>query len=76
MMTPRFPFPDIVPERTVHRQAPPGPPPGIASFSTEHTNNIHFLLGDGSVRICSASVDPAVLNAALTGRGGEVFSGF
>jgi prepilin-type N-terminal cleavage/methylation domain-containing protein len=55
---------------------PPGPPPGMASFNTSHTTSIHFLMGDGSVQLCAESVDPTVLNAALSGKGGEVFSGF
>jgi prepilin-type N-terminal cleavage/methylation domain-containing protein len=56
---------------------PPGPPPGIASFNTGHSVSIHFLMGDGSVQVCPESVDVLnVLNPALTGQGGEVWTGF
>jgi prepilin-type N-terminal cleavage/methylation domain-containing protein len=56
---------------------PPNPPPGMGSFSTGHPASIHFLMGDGSVQNCGQNVDVnAVLNPALTGQGGEVWSGF
>jgi prepilin-type N-terminal cleavage/methylation domain-containing protein len=56
---------------------PPGPPPGMASFNTGHQGSIHFLMGDGSVHVCPQSVDVAnVLNPALTGCGGDTWSGF
>lgn len=56
---------------------PPGPPPGVAVFSTGHVGVLQFLMGDGSVRTCSASVDVVnVLTPALTARAGDVFDGF
>src|SRR5262249_28023264 len=57
---------------------PPGPPPAVpAAFNSGHPDGVNFLMGDGSVQNCSRTVDVnTVLNPALTGQGGEVWSGF
>jgi prepilin-type N-terminal cleavage/methylation domain-containing protein len=56
---------------------PPGPPPGMADFSTGHPNALLFLMGDGSVQPCSDSVDvPTRLLPALTSRAGDSWPGF
>jgi prepilin-type N-terminal cleavage/methylation domain-containing protein/prepilin-type processing-associated H-X9-DG protein len=56
---------------------PPGPPPGRASFASPHPTSLNFLMGDGSVRACSGSIDiVTVLVPALTGSYGDVFPGF
>ncbi len=56
---------------------PPSPPAGVAWFSTGHPNSLNFLMGDGSVQVCSDSVDLTnVLIPALTAAAGDEFSGF
>ena len=52
--------------------APPAPPAGVSVFSTGHVGIINFLMGDGAVKSCSASIDVAgVLVPALTARAGD-----
>jgi prepilin-type N-terminal cleavage/methylation domain-containing protein/prepilin-type processing-associated H-X9-DG protein len=56
---------------------PPGPPAGVAWFSTGHPSSLNFLMGDGSVQSCAESVDVTnVLVPALTAGAGDVFNGF
>jgi prepilin-type N-terminal cleavage/methylation domain-containing protein len=56
---------------------PPNPAPGVAWFSTSHPTSVSFLMGDGSVTACSASVDlNAGLIPALTAGAGDVWGGF
>ncbi len=56
---------------------PPAPPPGVAVFSTGHPSTVNFLMGDGAVRNCSASVDVAnVLTPAMTAHAGDSGQGF
>jgi prepilin-type N-terminal cleavage/methylation domain-containing protein/prepilin-type processing-associated H-X9-DG protein len=56
---------------------PPGPPPGRAVFASPHPTTLNFLMGDGSVRTCSAAIDvDTILVPALTASAGDVFSGF
>ena len=56
---------------------PPAPPPGRAVFASPHPNSLNFLMGDGSVQVCSGNVDVNnVLIPALTARAGDVFPGF
>ncbi len=56
---------------------PPMPPAGVAVFSTSHPTSLNFLMGDGAVRNCSASVDVAnVLTPAMTAHAGDSGDGF
>jgi prepilin-type N-terminal cleavage/methylation domain-containing protein len=56
---------------------PPNPPPGVAWFSTGHPTSMSFLMGDGSVSSCSASVDLNTgLIPALTSGAGDNWNGF
>ena len=56
---------------------PPAPAPGVSVFSTGHPGSLNFLMGDGAVLNCSASVDIInVLTPALTACAGDVFDGF
>jgi prepilin-type N-terminal cleavage/methylation domain-containing protein len=56
---------------------PPNPAPGVAWFSTGHPTTLNFLMGDGSVIACSATVDVnLVLIPALTSGAGDVWGGF
>ena len=56
---------------------PPNPAPGVAWFSTGHPTTLNFLMGDGSVRTCSAGVDVnAGLIPALTSGAGDIWGGF
>jgi prepilin-type N-terminal cleavage/methylation domain-containing protein/prepilin-type processing-associated H-X9-DG protein len=56
---------------------PPGPPPGRAVFASPHPTTLNFLMGDGSVRTCSADVDVnSVLIPAMTASAGDIFPGF
>jgi prepilin-type N-terminal cleavage/methylation domain-containing protein/prepilin-type processing-associated H-X9-DG protein len=56
---------------------PPVPAPGVSVFSTGHSGSLNFLMGDGSVRNCSASIDVAgILVPALTARAGDTGGDF
>jgi prepilin-type N-terminal cleavage/methylation domain-containing protein len=56
---------------------PPAPAPGVSVFSAGHSASLHFLMGDGSARSCSASIDVAgVLVPALTARAGDTGGDF
>jgi prepilin-type N-terminal cleavage/methylation domain-containing protein/prepilin-type processing-associated H-X9-DG protein len=56
---------------------PPGPPPGRAAIASPHPSTANFLMGDGSVQVCSGNVDVNnVLIPALTARAGDEFPGF
>jgi prepilin-type N-terminal cleavage/methylation domain-containing protein/prepilin-type processing-associated H-X9-DG protein len=56
---------------------PPGPPAGVAWFSTGHPGAVNMLMGDGSVNACSGSVDVNLcLVPALTAAANDVWSAF
>jgi prepilin-type N-terminal cleavage/methylation domain-containing protein/prepilin-type processing-associated H-X9-DG protein len=64
-----------------HCSDEPGHTPNGASghvddFSSFHTQGVHFLFGDGSVKMINDSINPLVYRGLATRAGGEVGSGF
>ncbi len=53
-----------------------GPNKAPDGFGGAHTGGGHFLLGDGSVRFISESIDPKTLEALVTIQGGEVIPNY
>jgi len=47
-----------------------------STFNSRHPGGVHFVLGDGSVRLLSESLDANVYYALSTPAGGEVISDF
>ncbi|MGQ9576604.1 MAG: DUF1559 family PulG-like putative transporter [Thermoguttaceae bacterium] len=45
------------------------------NFSSFHPTGTHFLLGDGSVRLVSQTIDPALFHALATRNAGDVVGG-
>ncbi len=49
---------------------------GPDGWGGNHAGGAHFLMGDGAVRFVSQNIDPQVLEALVTIRGGEVIGDF
>ena len=58
-----------------HRAVPPNTGGHTHDFSSEHPSGANFLLGDGSVRLISETIDMAVYRALVTRNGHESADG-